>query len=193
MNIQSENEINKIVEDIQQIVFQCDVYSNKRSEIHKKVQNYLMGYFFEKGFKITPEYKIKYRKLGRIKRLQGQVQESKIGYIDVFIQRNNLKIAIEFDSGASMKYKSLEKLLQSGANMCIAIAYGPKKESIREGKYYLQKNFSRLNQVYDELCQHYRETNNIFGFHELINKDFWLGIVKMDTFKHITFIPKESV
>lgn len=189
---QRDNKINQIINDIQKIVFECDIYSYKRSEIHKKVQNYLIGYFYDKGFNITPEYRVKYRKLGRIKRLQGQAIESKIGYIDVFVQKNDLKIAIEFDSGASMKYKSLEKLLQAGANVCIAIAYGPKKGSIGREKYYQVNNISRLNQVYDELCQHYREMNNMIGFNELINKDFWLGIVKMDTFKHITFIPKEN-
>lgn len=91
-----------------------------------------------------------------------------------------------------MKYKSLEKLLQSNANVCIAIVYGPKKESFGAEKYYLEKNILRLNQVYDELYQRYREMNNIFGFQELINKDFWLGIVKMDVFKHITHIPKDN-
>lgn len=86
MDIHRSSKINQIIEDIQKIVFECDVYSHKRSEIHKKVQNYLMGYFYDKGFKITPEYRIRYRKLGRVKRLQGQVKESKIGYIDVYVQ-----------------------------------------------------------------------------------------------------------
>ena len=184
---------NLIVEDIQKIVFECDVYSLKRSEIHKKIQNYLMGYLFEKGFKVTPEYRIRFRTLGRVKRLQGQVKESKIGYIDVFAQKNNLKIAVEFDTGASLKYKSLEKLLQSGANVCIAIAYGPKKDSIGGDRYCLVKNLSRLNQVCDELCHHYRETHNEHEFQELIDKDLWLGIVKMDVFKHITYIPKDII
>ena len=85
---------------------------------------------------------------------------------------------------------SLEKLLQSNANVCIAIVYGPKRESLGAEKYYLEKNILRLNQVYNELCQHYRKINNFFGFHELINKNFWLGIVKMDIFKQITYFPK---
>lgn len=97
----------------------------------------------------------------------------------------------EFDSGASMKYKSLEKLLYSNANICIAIAYGPKKESLRPEEYFLERNILRINQVYDELCQHYREVNNIIGLKELIIKDFWLGLVKMDVFKHISYIPQD--
>ncbi|MHA1989158.1 MAG: hypothetical protein ACW98D_21250, partial [Promethearchaeota archaeon] len=59
-------------------------------------------------------------------------------------------------------------------------------------RHCLVKNLSRLNQVYDELCHHYREIQNEHGFQELITKDLWLGIVKMDIFKHITYIPKMS-
>ena len=113
-----------------------------------------------------------------------------MGYIDVFAQKDDLKIAVEFDRGASLKYKSLEKLLQSGANTCIAIAYGPKRDSVGGDKYCLEKNLSRLNQVCGELCQYYHETHNEHRFQELIDKDLWLGIVKMDVFMHITYIPK---
>jgi len=32
-----------------------------------------------------------------VKRLQGQIKESKMGYIDIFAEKNDLKIAVEFN------------------------------------------------------------------------------------------------
>jgi len=32
-----------------------------------------------------------------VKRLQGQVKESKIGYRDIFAEKNDLKIVVEFN------------------------------------------------------------------------------------------------
>ena len=48
----------------------------------------------------------------------------KQGYIDLIAHGKDQKIAIEFDSGTSLKYKSIEKLLQCDADVLLGIVKG---------------------------------------------------------------------
>ena len=169
------------------IVFNTNV-DRKRRKWHNHVQKDLIIFFREMGFYCIPEYKIEYRTLGRITRLRDFEDLSRRGRIDIYAQRDNLKIAIEFDSGASMKYKSIEKLLQSNANICAAFAFGPKNTSMEKSEFYLSKNIRHVNQVYDELCSFYSKTNDSLAIQKLVQKEFWLGIIKTNIFKHITYI-----
>jgi len=178
-----ENSIDDIIKDIQTLIFECDIYSD-RSEIHKKIQYYLLGYFYDKVFKVIPEYRMSYRTLGRVKRLQGQAKESKTGYIDVFIQKNNLKIAVEFDSGRRIKWKSLEKLLESDAQYCFELVWGGIRLSYPI-EQTIQDNLSRIKNVLVEIISYYDKIKAFNELNKLISKEFWLGIGKSGFLKKL--------
>ena len=43
------------------------------------------------------------------------------GYIDLFVDSEDHRIAVEFDGGRSLRYKSIEKLLQCDADVLVGI------------------------------------------------------------------------
>jgi hypothetical protein len=64
-------------------------------------------------------------------------------FLDLTAVKNGLKIAIEFDTGIRVKFKSVEKLLEVDAEMCIAIVKG--------GANALESNVNRIEEIRKEL------------------------------------------
>ena len=170
-----------MIEDIKNIVF-------NRSKNHNSIQNALVNYFRSKHYRVIPEYSIAYRKLGRIERLQGNEDLSKGGKIDIYAQRNQERIAIEYDSGATIRWKSIEKLLQSEAHLCIAICYTAENYNSA-----FEKNLRRIRQVHKEIADFYEKTNNLKGIENLFSKEVWLGIATLKLFKSISFQAKNKM
>ena len=77
------------------------------------------------------------------------------GNIDLVAVKNRRKIALEFDNGVHLKFKSIEKLFQIDADLCIAI--------IRGRSNTLAGNMQRIEQVKEELGP--------------LKKDFWFIIL----------------
>ena len=46
------------------------------------------------------------------------------GYIDLVAKKEKIMVGVEFDSGSSLKHKSIEKLIQSPCDTCIGIVKG---------------------------------------------------------------------
>lgn len=131
---------------------------------------------------VIPEYRIVYRKLGRIKRLQGYEKLSKSGHIDIYARKNHIRLTIEYDTGATIRWKSLEKLLQSNVNICIAISHGNYNNN-----YAYEKNKKRVNRVFDEIYDFYTMFNNQAEIENLRAKKFWFGMVNLKMFEVIIF------
>jgi hypothetical protein len=62
--------------------------------------------------------------------------------VDLIVIKNGRKIAIEFDSGVHLKFKSIEKLFQADADVCIGIVRG--KENV------LEENIERIEEITKE-------------------------------------------
>ncbi len=69
--------------------------------------------------------------------------------------KNEQKIAIEFDSGVHLKFKSIEKLFQTDADVCIGFVRGKENS--------LEENIERIKKITKES-----------GFSK---EDFWLIIL----------------
>ena len=62
------------------------------------------------------------------------------------------------------------------------MAYGPKNED----KYsYRKKNLTRIQQVYRELIFHYDASKQFDRLFQLLKKNFWLGIHRLDVFEKL--------
>ena len=71
---------------------------------------------------------------------------SREGNLDLVAFKNRRKIAIELDTGIHLKFKSIEKLLQVNADLCIGIIKG-RLNSLGS----LNSNVDRIEQVKREL------------------------------------------
>lgn len=96
--------------------------------------------------------------------------------------KNYIRLAIEYDTGATIRWKSLEKLLQSNVYICIAISHGNYNNN-----YAYEKNKKRVNRVFDEIYDFYTMVNNQAGIENLRAKEFWFGMVNLKIFEVIIF------
>lgn len=98
-----ERRINNVLEDIKRIIFHSKVLQ-KRSERHKAVQNKLVSYFQENDFNVEKEFYLAYRTLrNRNKKFAPNRVVFRNGYIDIFAKKDRLEVAIEFDTGFTVK------------------------------------------------------------------------------------------
>ncbi len=109
------------------------------------------------GYRVRLEYPLRFYSI--IRRSGDKV--SRNGNLDLLAVKNEQKIAIEFDNGIHLKFKSIEKLFQVDADLCIGIVRGKLKT--------FDANIERIEQVKEE-----------FGF---LKKDFWL-IIASDKVAH---------
>jgi hypothetical protein len=128
--------------DIDRICQYIDI--QKRKGLHINFLRRLKFYFKTQYLGVRREYALKYQS---IHRKTGELSW-KTGLIDlvVFIEAKKL-IAVEFDSGKKLKYKSLEKLLYSNSEVLIGIVRGSHKESYEKNR---ENNLGRLKEVIEE-------------------------------------------
>ncbi|MCP4607407.1 MAG: hypothetical protein GY845_01650 [Planctomycetes bacterium] len=116
--------------------------------------NRLKALFVNGGYKVHLEYPIHFE--SRIRKSGDKVTRE--GNLDLAAFKNGRKIAIEFYTGVHLKFKSIEKLIQVDADMCIGIIKG-RLNNLGS----LNANVERIEQVKGELGA--------------FKKNFWLIIL----------------
>ena len=159
-------------------------FSEKYSEegLHLNLILKLQKFLDSIGYNTTREYSINFRTVRR----RDLKKYSRQGYIDLYAEQileSNLfymfqkdmqsalppKIAIEFDTGIRLKYKSLEKLIQSEAGTCFGIVKG---NSQYDNKELIMRNKERFFEVKDSV--------------NLFQKNFYLISIENNIFYDLT-------
>ncbi len=179
-----DENIEFLLRDIKKIVFKSKDISRERKKRHDFVQQKLFGYFIKKGFSVKSEFGIIFRKLSRRKGSSIK-SDFRNGYIDIYAEKKGFRIAIEFDSGQSVKWKSLEKLFQSKAQLCIALVSGPTRNLEISRKICYERNLKRAKQVTNEIIDHFERKDSFSFSSTLKDKRFWIGIVNLGIFEKI--------
>ena len=138
-----------IVDKVKGVCFSANV--EKRQGLHSSMMDKLKRMFVEGGYRVHLEYPICFE--SRIRKSGDKIQRE--GNVDLVGVKNGRKIAIEFDSGVHLKFKSIEKLFQVDADVCIGVVRG--KASALEG------NIKRIEEITKES-----------GF---FKKNFWLIVL----------------
>jgi hypothetical protein len=107
-----------VVEQVKRVCFSANV--EDREGLHRDVLDRLKALFANGGYKVHLEYPIHFE--SRIRKSGDRI--SRDGKLDLVAFKNGRKIAIEFDTGVHLKFKSIEKLFQVAADMCIGIIKG---------------------------------------------------------------------
>ena len=182
--------LNSIVEHIKEILKQAENIS-ERSVRHRFIQNNLISFLVDKDFDAIKEYKVKFFCKYRIRKRFGESRGKRNGLIDIYANFIDLKnkrmtdtaIAIEYDNSASLRWRSIEKLLQSDAQYCFGLIYGAKNKSKFE--FYYERSIWKLLQIYKELISQYNEEKEYDKIYKLITKKLWLGMISTGFFKQI--------
>ena len=106
-----------------------------RSELHRAMLIHIANFFRSEGYSVISEKPIPHK---HIDRKQGGIEVQKNGFIDLFAEKDGFSVAIEFDDGTHIRKNSIEKLLQSDANMCIGIVKGRMNDAL------LSSNITRV-------------------------------------------------
>ena len=107
-----------VIEQVKCVCFSVNI--ENREGLHRDLLDRLKALFVNGGYKVHLEYPIHFE--SRIRKSGDKV--SRDGNLDLFAFKNGRKIAIEFDTGVHLKFKSIEKLFQVDADMCIGIIKG---------------------------------------------------------------------
>ena len=139
-----------IVKSIEDICFNQNI-NISRKELHTELLNKISVFLKNKNYLIIPEHHVEYeatiRKTNTIK--------IKNGRIDILGINPPQFIAIEFDTGLNLKYKSIEKLIQSEANILIGIVKG-------ESNYATYSNLERLASTINEEINYERPNTRFY-------------------------------
>ena len=126
-----------IIKEIEKICFNQD-FSLERKIIHKQTLDKIKIYLENNRFKTILECRLCFKSFSQYHK----IMEDRVGYIDLVAQNEIEKIAIELDSGMHLKYKSIEKLLQSGYDILIGIIRG----DIRDNNL-MSENIERIKKI----------------------------------------------
>ena len=107
-----------VIEQVKRVCFSVNVAN--REGLHRDVLDRLKALFANGGYKVYLEYPIHFE--SRIRKSGDSI--SREGNLDLVGFKNGRKIAIEFDNGIHLKFKSIEKLFQVDADRCIGIIKG---------------------------------------------------------------------
>lgn len=129
-----------VVEQVKRVCFSVNVAN--REGLHRDVLDRLKTLLINGGYKVHLEYPIHFE--SKIRKSGDRI--SREGNLDLVAFKNGLKIAIEFDTGVHLKFKSIEKLFQVDADVCFGIIKG---RSNTLGS--LNSNIDRIEQVKGEL------------------------------------------
>lgn len=128
------------VKELVQICYNYQ-FSDTRHGQHDSLLNMLSNFYRDRGFVITREYPIRFDSYF----LRENKIETSNGLIDLVLDSDSQKIAIEFDSGVTLKYKSIAKLIQSNADVRVGIVKGRKSYSVYETKYKMKDVVRRVS------------------------------------------------
>ena len=150
-----KHNMDRIVDKIKEVCFSVNV--KDRQGLHKEVIDKLKSVLINEGYKVHLEYPIHFK--SKIRKSGDKIIRD--GNLDLVAVKGRDKIAVEFDNSVFLKFKSIEKLLQVEANLCIGLVRG--KANTSEG------SIKRIEQVKKEYA--------------FLQKNFWLIIMK-EKFSH---------
>ncbi len=130
-----------VIEQVKRACFGVNI--ENREGLHRDVLDRLKALFVNGGYKVHLEYPIHFE--SRIRKSGDRIFRD--GNLDLVAFKNGRKIAIEFDTGVHLKFKSIEKLFQVDANMCIGIIKG-RLDTLGS----LNANVERIERVKGELA-----------------------------------------
>ena len=107
-----------VIDEIKGMCFGVNIKS--RDGLHRDVLSKLKSMFVKGGYKVRLEYPICFN--SRIRKSGDCISRS--GNLDLVAVKKGQKVAIEFDTGVNLKFKSIEKLFQAEADLCVAIVRG---------------------------------------------------------------------
>lgn len=139
----------EIISNIQAACFGLN--TEERKGIHGDVLDRLRRLFVKNGYRVNLEYPLCFDSMTR----KSGDRILRNGNIDLVAVKNERKVALEFDNGIHLKFKSIEKLFQVDVDLRIGI--------IRGKSNTLAANIERIEQVKEELG--------------LLRKDFWFIIL----------------
>lgn len=151
-----------IIDKLKERLFNGEIAS--RTDSHRRVLNELVEIFQDLGFTTKKEKETIFNSISVHKSIKTQ----KRGFIDFYAKKGDFVVAVEFDSGARLKYKSIEKLIQSEANLCIGITFGS-----LTGKKVVKENLIRISSRKEFLMES--------------KKDFWLVVILEKKVRSIQF------
>ena len=112
-----------VLDEVKRVCFSINI--ENREGLHRNVLDGLKALFAKGGYKVYLEYPIHFK--SRIRKSGDWI--SRDGNLDLVAVKNGRKIAIEFDTGVHLKFKSIEKLFQVDADLCIGIIKGKSNKS----------------------------------------------------------------
>lgn len=179
----------KIIEGIKYILSQAREFS--RPIQHEIIQQELFTFFRENGFDAFFEYELEYYHIYRGTKNTGKIKLIENGRIDIYAKKDNIEVAVEFDSGATLKWKSIEKLLQCDAQYCFGIVSGAKSNKTLILNMYDEKNLWKCQLTLQEQILMYDDKKEFNNLYNLLNKQIWIGNVKRNTYVFVS--PKEII
>jgi hypothetical protein len=102
-----------VLEQVKSVCFNANI--ENREGLHRNVLDGLKALFAKGGYKVHLEYPIHFK--SRIRKSGDWI--SRDGKLDLVAVKNGRRVAIEFDTGAQLKFKSIEKLFQVDADLRI--------------------------------------------------------------------------
>ncbi len=102
-----------VLEQVKSVCFRANI--ENREGLHRNVLDGLKALFAKGGYKVHLEYPIHFK--SRIRKSGDWI--SRDGKLDLVAVKNGRRVAIEFDTGAQLKFKSIEKLFQVDADLRI--------------------------------------------------------------------------
>lgn len=154
----------------------------KRIPRHKYIQESVFDLFNWFKFRTKKEYLITYERRYRSRARYGEIKSKANGYVDIYAKMKNCIVAFEYDNISKIKWKSIEKLLQSNALYCFGIAYGPQNKN---NSQIYEENLKKIQQVYKEVISNYNESKSYDRLYFLLKKELWLGIIRLGIFEKI--------
>ena len=107
-----------IVDKVKDVCFSVNV--EERQGLHRDVIDKLKRMFVRDGYIVHLEYPICFE--SRIRKSGDKIRRE--GNVDLVGFKKGRKVAIEFDSGVHLKFKSIEKLFQVDSDVCIGVVNG---------------------------------------------------------------------
>jgi hypothetical protein len=105
-----------LIEDLKEVCFNVPLHD--QTYLHSTLLDGLMDLFISRGFLVERERFVSHSHYYRT----WMMPLKKKGFIDLYAFNDHWKVAIEFDTGNILKCRSIEKLLESGADIAIGIA-----------------------------------------------------------------------
>ncbi len=112
-----------VLEQVKNVCFSANI--ENREGLHRNVLDELKELFAKGGYKVYLEYPIHFK--SRIRKSGDWI--SRDGNLDLVAVKNGRRVAIEFDTGVRLKFKSIEKLFQVDADLRIGIIRGKLNKS----------------------------------------------------------------